>query len=143
MAKPANSSDVERQRKQRKNISLEDKIDINKRKEDNTKLSDEKLANEYGVDRSTISTILRKKEKFLQLHASANYSDLKKNLHPRSAIPFFGRSTLQMVSKFTYSEYSCIPRCIREKAVTFYNEARENGTQLPKFEASKRWLEKF
>ena len=78
MAKPANSSDVERQRKQRKNISLEDKIDIIKRKEDNTKLSDEKLANEYGVDRSTISTILRKKEKFLQLHASANYSDLKK-----------------------------------------------------------------
>ena len=50
MAKPANSSDVERQRKQRKNISLEDKIDIIKRKEDNTKLSDEKLANEYGVD---------------------------------------------------------------------------------------------
>ena len=67
MAKPANSSDVERQRKQRKNISLEDKIDIIKRKEDNTKLSDEKLANEYGVDRSTISTILRKKEKFLQV----------------------------------------------------------------------------
>ena len=68
MANLANSSNVERQRKQRKNISLEDKIDTIKRKEANTKLSDEKLANEYGVDRSTISTIQarRKKKLFLR-----------------------------------------------------------------------------
>ena len=32
---------------------------------------------------------------------------------------------------------------LREKAVIFYNKARENGAQLPKFEASKGWLEKF
>src|SRR6185312_3436874 len=78
MANLANSSNVERQRKQRKNISLEDKIDIIKRKEANAKLSDEKLANEFGVDRSTISNILRQKEKFLQLHANASSSDLRK-----------------------------------------------------------------
>ena len=66
MANLANSSNVERQRKQRKNISLEDKIDIIKRKEANTKLSDEKLANEYGVDRSTISTIQARRKLFLR-----------------------------------------------------------------------------
>ena len=32
---------------------------------------------------------------------------------------------------------------LREKAVIFYNKVRENGVQLPKFEASKGWLEKF
>jgi len=74
----ASSINVNRQRKQRKNLSLEDKIDIIRRKEANAKLSDEKLADELGVDRSTISNILRKKEKFLQLHTNANYSDLRK-----------------------------------------------------------------
>jgi len=67
-----------RQRKQRRNLSLEDKINIIKRKETDVRLSDEKLANELGVDRSTISGILRKKEKLLRLHANAKNSDLKK-----------------------------------------------------------------
>jgi len=53
----ASSINVNRQRKQRKNLSLEDKIDIIRRKEANAKLSDEKLADELGVDRSTISNI--------------------------------------------------------------------------------------
>ena len=48
MASPANSQKV------KKNILLEDKIDIIKKKETNTKLSDEKLANKFGVDCSTI-----------------------------------------------------------------------------------------
>ena len=109
MAKPANSSDIERQRKQRKNISLEDKIDIIKRKEDNTKLSDEKLANEYGVDRSTISTILRKKEKFLQLHASANYSDLKKTRIQKARFPSLEEALYKWFQSLR------IPRCIKRK----------------------------
>src|SRR6185369_16733950 len=45
----ASSINVNRQRKQRKNLSLKDKIDIIRRKEANAKLSDEKLADELGV----------------------------------------------------------------------------------------------
>ena len=143
MAKPANSSDVERQRKQRKNISLEDKIDIIKRKEDNTKLSDEKLANEYGVDRSTISTILRKKEKFLQLHASANYSDLKKTRIQEARFPSLEEALYKWFQSLHTQNIPVSQDVLREKAVIFYNKARENGVQLPKLEASKGWLEKF
>src|SRR6185369_6873319 len=69
-----------RQRKQRRNLSLEDKINIVKRKETDVRLSDEKLANELGVDRSTISGILRKEEKLLRLHANAKNSDLNEYL---------------------------------------------------------------
>ena len=87
MASSANQVNLDRQRKQRRNLSLEDKIDIIKRKEANAKLSDEKLANEFGVDRSTISNILRKKEQFLQLHANANYSDLRKTRIQEARFP--------------------------------------------------------
>ena len=67
MASSTNTTNTDRQRKQRRNLSLEDKVNIIKRKETDAKLSDEKLANEYGVDRSTISNILRKKDNCMQV----------------------------------------------------------------------------
>ena len=133
MANLANSSNVERQRKQRKNISLEDKIDIIKRKEAITKLSDEKLANEYGVDRSTISTILRKKEKFLQLHASANYSDLKKTRIQEARFSSLEEALYKWFQSLRTQNIPVSQDVLREKAVAFYNKTRENGAQLPKF----------
>jgi len=63
MASSTNTTNTDRQRKQRRNLSLEDKVNIIKRKETDAKLSDEKLANKYGVDRSTISNILQKKKR--------------------------------------------------------------------------------
>ena len=62
MASSTNTTNTDRQRKQRRNLSLEDKVNIIKKKETDTKLSDEKLASEFSVDRSTISNILRKKD---------------------------------------------------------------------------------
>jgi len=61
MASSANSN-ADRQRKQRRNLSLEDKVNIIKRKETDVKLSDEKLANEFTTesDISYIRNIIRR-----------------------------------------------------------------------------------
>ena len=62
MASSANTSNTDRQRKQRRNLSLEDKVNIIKRKETDVKLSDEKLANEFTTesDISYIRNIIRR-----------------------------------------------------------------------------------
>ena len=56
MASSANTSNADRQRKQRRNLSLEDKVNIIniKRKETDVKLSDEKLANEFTTESNTV-----------------------------------------------------------------------------------------
>ena len=61
MASSANTSNTDRQRKQRRNLSLEDKVNIIKRKETDVKLSDEKLANEFTTESgiSYIRNIIR------------------------------------------------------------------------------------
>jgi len=61
MASSANISNTDRQRKQRRNLSLEDKVNIIKRKETDVKLSDEKLANEFTTESgiSYIRNIIR------------------------------------------------------------------------------------
>ncbi|CAH1765267.1 8988_t:CDS:1, partial [Entrophospora sp. SA101] len=66
-----------KKRKQRTPLTLEDKITII-RKKANTSISDETLAREYNVDRSTISNIIRKKEDLLNVYSSAKTSELKK-----------------------------------------------------------------
>jgi len=143
MASSANQVNLDRQRKQRRNLSLEDKIDIIKRKEANAKLSDEKLANEFGVDRSTISNILRKKEQFLQLHANANYSDLRKTRIQEARFPSLEEALYKWFQSLCSQNIPVSQDVLRVKAVEFYNKAKESGTQLSNFEASKGWLEKF
>ena len=108
-------------------------------------MSDEKLAIEFGVECSTItiSGILWNKEKFLQLHADAKSSDLKK-------------TRIQMVRFYSLEEIlykwfeglrsQNIPvsqDLLKAKAVELYNKAIEQGAQFPNFEASNGWLEKF
>ena len=68
MASSANTSNTDRQRKQRRNLSLEDKVNIIKRKETDVKLSDEKLANEFTTesDISYIRNIIRRLDEFVE-----------------------------------------------------------------------------
>ena len=56
MASFANASNTDRQRKQRRNLSLKDKVNIIKRKETDVKLSDEKLANEFTTESDKLYT---------------------------------------------------------------------------------------
>ena len=69
MASSANTSNADRQRKQRRNLSLEDKVNIIKRKETDVKLSDEKLANEFTTesDISYIRNIIRRLDESVEM----------------------------------------------------------------------------
>ena len=139
----SNTISNSRQRKQRRNLSLEDKINIIKRKEADVRLSDEKLANELGVDRSTISGILRKKEKLLQLHANAKNSDLKKLRIRVARFPSLEEALYKWFQSLRSRNVPVSQDILKNKAIEFYNRAKENGAQLPNFEASNGWLEKF
>src|SRR6185503_19347438 len=100
------------------------------------KLSDEKLANEYGVDRSTISNILRKKDKFIQLHASAKHSDLKKTRIQIARFPSLEDALYKWFQSLRSRNIPVSQDVLKVKAVEFYNRAKENGAQLSNFEAS-------
>src|SRR5437763_538532 len=132
-----------RQRKQRSNLSLEDKINIIKRKETDVRLSDEKLANERGIDRSTISGILRKKEKLLRLHANAKNSDLKKLRIRVARFPSLEDALYKWFQSLRSWNVPVSQDILKTKAIEFYNRAKENGAQFPNFETSNGWLEKF
>ena len=143
MASSTNTTNTGRQRKQRRNLSLEDKVNIIKKKETDAKLSDEKLASEFSVDRSTISNILRKKDKFLQLHASAKHSDLKKTRIQEARFPSLEEALYKWFQNLRSRNIPVSQDILKGKAVEFYNRAKENGAQLSNFEASNGWLEKF
>src|SRR5690349_830482 len=108
MASSTNTTNTDRQRKQRRNLSLEDKVNIIKRKETDAKLSDEKLANEYvNVDNGLVNTQLLMEdeifEEFLiaegvlqQVHVEENSSDEEED-----AISVqMGREALELAKKF-------------------------------------------
>ena len=101
------------------------------------------MADELGVDRSTISNILRKKEKFLQLHANANYSDLRKTRIREARFPSLEEALYKWFQSLRSQNIPVSQDVLRAKAVEFYNKAKESGVQLSNFEASKGWLEKF
>lgn len=134
---------MNRERKQRKNLSLDDKINIIKRKEVDAKLSDEKLADEFCVDRSTISGILRKKEEILKLHANATRSDLKKTRIQAARFPSLEEALYKWFQGLRSQNIPISQDILKTKAIEFYNRAKENGVQLSNFEASNGWLDKF
>ena len=143
MASSSKTINADKQRKRRKNLSLGDKIDIIRRKDADVKLSDEKLAVEFGVERSTISGILRNKEKFLQLHADAKSSDLKKTRIQMARFYSLEEILYKWFEGLRSQNIPVSQDLLKAKAVELYNKAIEQGAQFPNFEASNGWLEKF
>ena len=101
------------------------------------------MAKEFGLDRSTISRILREKEKLLQLYANANYSDLKKTRIQEARFPSLEDALYKWFQSLCSRNIPISQDALRKKAVEFYSKAKESGAQFPNFEASKGWLEKF
>jgi predicted DNA-binding protein YlxM (UPF0122 family) len=143
MASSSNTVNVDGQRKRRKNLSLEDKIDIIRKKNTDVKLSDERLAIEFGVERSTISGILRNKEKFLQSYEGAKYSDLKKTRIQVARFQSLEEALYKWFQGLRSQNIPIAQDLLKAKAIEFYNKAKEHGAQLPNFEASNGWLDKF
>ncbi|CAG8637433.1 3211_t:CDS:1 [Acaulospora morrowiae] len=122
MASSSKTINADKQRKRRKNLLLEDKVDIIRRKDTDVKLSDEKLAVEFDVECSIISGILRNKEKFLQLHAGAKSSNLKK-IHIQMARFYSLKETLYKWFKDLRSQNISVSQdLLKMKAVELYNK---------------------
>ncbi|CAG8475386.1 4743_t:CDS:2, partial [Acaulospora morrowiae] len=119
------------------------KVDIIRRKDADIKLSDEKLAVEFGVECFTISGILRNKEKFLQLYADAKSSDLKKTRIQMARFYSLEETLYKWFESLRSQNIPVSQDLLKIKAVELYNKAIEQGTQFSNFKASNRWLEKF
>ncbi|CAJ0760132.1 4145_t:CDS:1, partial [Entrophospora sp. SA101] len=131
-----------KKRKQRTPLTLEDKITII-RKKANTSISDETLAREYNVDRSTISNIIRKKEDLLNVYSSAKTSELKKTRIQPGRFPVLEDALYKWFQGLCSQNIPVSQELLKTKALYFYNEAKNRGAQFPEFEASRGWLENF
>ena len=130
-------------RKTRKPLTLEDKINIIRRKESEFKLSDNDLAKEYDVDRSTISNILRNKDKLSQAYINATPSAIKKTRIQTGKFPALEEALYKWFLGIRSQNIPVSQEMLRTKVLYFYNEARNKGVQFYNFEASQGWLENF
>ncbi|CAG8561488.1 2996_t:CDS:2, partial [Acaulospora morrowiae] len=118
----------------KKNLSLKDKVDIIKRKNVDIKLSNEKLAVEFSIEHSTISGIFQNKEKFLQLHADAKSSNLKKTRIQMAQFYSLEETLYKWFEGLHSQNISVFQDLLKMKAVELYNKAIKQGTQFPNFE---------
>ncbi|CAG8627739.1 13582_t:CDS:2 [Acaulospora morrowiae] len=122
---------------------MANKVNIIRRKDADVKLSDEKLAVEFGIEPSTISGILRNKEKFLQLHADAKSLDLKKTHIQMARFYSLEEIFYKWFEGLRSQNIPVSQDLLKMKAVKLYNKAIEQGAQFSNFEVSNGWLEKF
>jgi hypothetical protein len=134
---------TERKRKTRRPLTLEDKINIIRRKESEFKLSDNDLAKEYDVDRSTISSILRNKDKLLQTYMNATPSAINKTRIQTGKFPALEEALYKWFLGIRSQNIPVSQEMLKTKVLYFYNEARNNGVYFSNFEASQGWLENF
>ena len=132
-----------KKRKQRIPLSLEDKIAIIRKKETGINISDETLAREYNVDRSTISNIIRKKEELLKSYSNAKTSELKKTRIQPGRFPVLEDALYKWFQGLRSQNIPVSQELLKQKVLYFYNEAKNKGAQFPEFEASRGWLENF
>lgn len=124
--------------KKRQKILNDTKVEIIKLKEETNK-TDSEIADIFGVDRSTVTKIVKKKELYLNLENS----DKKKSRIQKG--PFF------LVEESLYQWYcaalkSSVPishNLLKEKALFFYNKLKEDKELKASFEASEGWITNF
>ncbi|CAG8471690.1 5898_t:CDS:2 [Racocetra fulgida] len=73
----------QKQKKKRVPITALTKQEICIKKRENMKLRDEDLAKEYGLDRSTITKILKQRDKWLAIDPNSNYAKQKTQKSPK------------------------------------------------------------
>ncbi|CAG8798193.1 11211_t:CDS:2, partial [Racocetra fulgida] len=116
-------TEFSKKQKERSTLTLEKKVEIIRKKDENTKLSHQDLAKQYQVDRSTISNILRDKNKYFQLYDTTP-SHIQQQLRSQN-IP---------VSQ----------DMLKTKALSIYEQLKNSGVEFPTtFEASNGWVYRF
>ncbi|CAF1068605.1 unnamed protein product [Brachionus calyciflorus] len=131
----------EKGRKKRQKITNEIKIMIIEEKE-KTKKSDYELADKYKVDRSTITKILAKKEKYLQ---DENSQPNKKRCRLQNGYYHLVEEALYKWVLLAKSASIILPyHVLKEKAMDFYQKLKSENIRIREgFEASDGWIKKF
>ena len=126
----------QKQKKKRVPITALTKQEICLKKRENLKLRDEDLAKEYGLDRSTITKILKQREKWLAIDPNSNYAKQKTQKSPK--FPQIEEALSQWLSH-NIGNGSVSDAQLQEKAL----ELAQTYGLRNEFQASNGWISKF
>ncbi|PKK72746.1 Isochorismatase hydrolase [Rhizophagus irregularis] len=127
----------QKQKKKRVPITALTKQEICLKKRENLKLRDEDLAKEYGLDRSTITKILKQREKWLAIDFNSNYAKQKTQKSPK--FPQIEDALSRWLSANLNNGNSVSDAQLQEKALEY---AQSYGLRN-EFQASNGWISKF
>ncbi|CAG8529878.1 1465_t:CDS:2 [Ambispora leptoticha] len=124
-------------KKKRVPITALTKRNICIKKRDNAKLRDEDLAREYGLDRSTITKILKNREKWLAIDPNSNNAKQKTQKSPK--FPQIEESLATWLDMVLGEGAAVSDMQLQEKALEI---AQTYGIRN-EFQASNGWISKF
>jgi hypothetical protein len=127
----------QKQKKKRVPITALTKQQICLKKRENLKLRDEDLAKEYGLDRSTITKILKQRDKWLAIDPNSNYAKQKTQKSPK--FPQIEEALSQWLTINISNGGSISDAQLQEKALEL---AQTYGIRN-EFQASNGWISKF
>ncbi|CAG8592026.1 12722_t:CDS:1, partial [Racocetra fulgida] len=133
-------SNASKKRKERSAITLEKKVEIIKKREENTKLSHQDLANQYHVDRSTISNILRDKDKYLQLYNTTPHAQQRVRVQ-KGQFHIIDEAVYKLFLEFRSQNVPVSQDILKTKALSIYERLKDGGVEFPStFNASNGWV---
>ncbi|CAG8460072.1 21284_t:CDS:2 [Racocetra persica] len=127
----------QKQKKKRVPITALTKQEICIKKRENMKLRDEDLAKEYGLDRSTITKILKQRDKWLAIDPNSNYAKQKTQKSPK--FPQIEEALASWLTATISQGNAVSDGQLQEKALEF---AQMYGLRN-EFQASNGWISKF
>ncbi|CAG8554063.1 4641_t:CDS:2 [Paraglomus brasilianum] len=124
-------------KKKRVPITALTKQEICLKKRDNGKLRDEDLAREYGLDRSTITKILKQRERWLSIDPTSNHARQKTQKSPK--FPQIESALADWLTMAVSNGEAVSDAQLQQKALEF---AQMYGLRN-EFQASNGWISKF
>lgn len=115
-----------------------DRKRICERHEANPKLKQDELATLFGVERSTVSKVLKEKERWLAIEEDSQDAKIVK--HRQAKFPEVEKQLMVWVQQAQEAGQALTDAVIKEQAL---NIARAIGGSAERFKASGGWVEKF
>ncbi|CAG8711501.1 19470_t:CDS:2 [Cetraspora pellucida] len=133
-----------KKQKERFVITLEKKVEIIKRKEENKNLTHMNLAKEYDIDRSTISNILQNKNNLLQLYNTIS-AHIQQCVHLQNRqFHIIDDAVYKLFLELHSHNVPVSQDMLKTKALSIYEQLKNSGMKFPTtFEASNELLNNY
>ena len=130
-------------RKDRQSITIETKIEIINKKENEHK-SDTELARSYNLDRSTVSNIIRNKQKILDAFKQTGARASKRTRMQKGHFDIVEKAVYRWFSMLRSNNIPVSQDILKQKAQEYHQQFVNAGVDLPaNFEAANGWLRRF